>query len=171
LAAVLFVSIQDVHSPAECCPPSRVASFVVTQPREKPNAVTGSETKELGAVVQIDDGKIRADLDEVVRTTAEETLNALLDAKADFLCGVRKSGRSDALYGLTLEDSMNDLQKKICFGMVNIFERCKITGNYGAIGGFKNDAGHLSYGRSQVSLSSGNLFLLIKAYCDAIDAQ
>jgi putative transposase len=38
-------------------------------------------------VVQIDDGKIRAHLDEMVRSTVEETLNALLDAEADFLCG------------------------------------------------------------------------------------
>lgn len=66
---------------------------------------------------------------------------------------------------------MDELQKKTCFGMVNIFESSKVTGNYGAIGGLKNDAGHLSYGRSQVSLSSGNLYLLIKAYCEAPDAQ
>jgi len=55
-------------------------------------AVAGTESgsKALGAVVQIDDGKIRAHLDEVVRATVEETLNALLDAEADHLCGARK---------------------------------------------------------------------------------
>ena len=66
---------------------------------------------------------------------------------------------------------MNDLQKQTCISMVNIFESSSVTGNYGAIGGLKNDKGHLSYGRSQVSLASGNLFLLIKAYCEAPDAQ
>lgn len=66
---------------------------------------------------------------------------------------------------------MNDLQKRICNAIVNIFEGSKITGNYGALGGFHNDRGHLSYGRSQVSLVSGNLYSLIKAYCDAQDAQ
>ena len=68
-------------------------------------AVTGAESgnKALGAVVQIDDGKIRAHLDEVVRATVEETLNALLDAEADHLCGARKyertEGRNDTRAG------------------------------------------------------------------------
>ena len=35
----------------------------------------GSETKTLGSVVQIDEGKIQAHLDELVRATVEETLN------------------------------------------------------------------------------------------------
>jgi hypothetical protein len=49
----------------------------------------------LGPVVQIDEGRIQAHLDEVVRTTVEETLNALLDAEADRLCGARKYERSE----------------------------------------------------------------------------
>jgi putative transposase len=56
---------------------------------------TESGSKALGAVVQIDDGKIRAHLDEVVRATVEETLNALLDAEADHLCGARKYERTE----------------------------------------------------------------------------
>ena len=55
--------------------------------------VTGS--KALGAVVQIDDGKIRAHLGEVVRATVEETLKALLDPEADHLCGARKYERTE----------------------------------------------------------------------------
>ena len=50
----------------------------------------GNEVKGLGSVVQIDEGKIQAHLDEVVRSTVEETLNALLDSEADHLCGARK---------------------------------------------------------------------------------
>jgi hypothetical protein len=34
-------------------------------------------------VVQIDEDKIQAHLDQVVRSTVEETLNSLLDAEAD----------------------------------------------------------------------------------------
>ena len=34
-------------------------------------------------------------LDEVVRSTVEETLNALLDAEADHLCGARKYERTE----------------------------------------------------------------------------
>ena len=49
----------------------------------------------LGPVVQIDEGRIQAHLDEVVRSTVEETLNALLDAEADRLCGARKYERTE----------------------------------------------------------------------------
>ena len=45
--------------------------------------------------MQIDEGRIQAHLDEVVRSTVEETLNALLDAEADRLCGARKYERSE----------------------------------------------------------------------------
>jgi putative transposase len=48
-----------------------------------------------GPVVQIDEGRIQARLDEVVRSTVEETLNALLDAEADQLCGARKYERTE----------------------------------------------------------------------------
>jgi transposase-like protein len=47
-------------------------------------------------VVQIDEGRIQAHVDEVVRSTLEETLNALLDAEADQLCGARKYERTEA---------------------------------------------------------------------------
>jgi len=57
----------------------------------------------LGPVVHIDDVRIQAHLDEVVRATVEETLNALLDAEADHLCGARKyervEGRKDTRAG------------------------------------------------------------------------
>jgi transposase-like protein len=49
----------------------------------------------LGPVVKIDEGRIREHLDEVVRSTVEETLNALLDAEADHLCGARKYERTE----------------------------------------------------------------------------
>jgi putative transposase len=55
----------------------------------------GSEVKVLGSVVQIDEGKIQAHLDEVVRSTVEETLNGLMDAEADHLCGARRYERSE----------------------------------------------------------------------------
>jgi putative transposase len=48
-----------------------------------------------GPVVQIDEGRIQAHLDEVVRSTEEETLNALLDAEADHLCGAKKYERTE----------------------------------------------------------------------------
>jgi transposase-like protein len=49
----------------------------------------------LGGVVRIDDGRIQAHLDAVVRSTVEEALNALLDAEVDHLCGARKYERTE----------------------------------------------------------------------------
>ncbi len=46
--------------------------------------------------MQIDEGRIQAHLDKVVRATVEETLNALLDAEADQLCRTRKYERTEA---------------------------------------------------------------------------
>jgi hypothetical protein len=48
----------------------------------------------LREVVRIDDGQIRSHLDQVVRESVEQTLNALLDAEADALCNARKYERS-----------------------------------------------------------------------------
>jgi hypothetical protein len=41
----------------------------------------------MGQVIQIDEARIRDHLGEMVRGTVEETLNALLEAEADQLCG------------------------------------------------------------------------------------
>ena len=65
------------------------------EPTMEAGVERAGEAKSLGAVVQIDEGKIRAHLDEVVRATVEETLNALLDAEADHLCGARKYERTE----------------------------------------------------------------------------
>jgi putative transposase len=46
--------------------------------------------------VQVDEAKIHEHLDGVVRRTVEETLNALLDAEADHLCGARRYERTEA---------------------------------------------------------------------------
>jgi len=53
-----------------------------------------SETKALGKVVQIDEAKIRDHLGELVRGTVEETLNAMLDAEADAMCGAQRYERN-----------------------------------------------------------------------------
>ena len=66
------------------------------EPTKEAEAGASSTVKPVaGPVVQIDEGRIQAHLDEVVRSTVEETLNALLDAEADRLCGARKYERSE----------------------------------------------------------------------------
>jgi putative transposase len=62
----------------------------------EPTKEPGSREKQpLRPVAQIDEGRIQAHLDGVVRSTVEEALNALLDAEADHLCGARKYERSE----------------------------------------------------------------------------
>lgn len=46
------------------------------------------------AVIRIDEGQIKGHVDRVVRESVEQTLNALLDAEADALCGAKKYERS-----------------------------------------------------------------------------
>ena len=53
-----------------------------------------NETKALGKVVQIDEAKIQDHLGELVRGTVEETLNAMLDAEADAMCGAQRYERN-----------------------------------------------------------------------------
>jgi transposase-like protein len=65
------------------------------EPTKEDEAVISGVKAVVGPVVQIDEGRIQAHLDEVVRSTVEETLNALLDAEADRLCGARKYERSE----------------------------------------------------------------------------
>lgn len=66
------------------------------------NGFDGS-VKGFEKVISIDESKIQSHLSEVVRSTVEETLNALLDAEADHLCGAaryeRSSGRVDTRAG------------------------------------------------------------------------
>lgn len=62
---------------------------------------------------------------------------------------------------------MNELQKKTAQAIVNIFESGRPLGDYGCVTVLAGDTGHLTYGRSQTTLSSGNLALLLRAYCDA----
>jgi putative transposase len=57
----------------------------------------------MGQVIQIDEARIKDHLGEMVRGTVEETLNAMLDAEADRLCGAgryeRSEGRRDTRAG------------------------------------------------------------------------
>lgn len=52
--------------------------------------VAASATKPLGDVIAINEGLIKDHLNKVVVTTVEETLNALLAAEADQLCGAKR---------------------------------------------------------------------------------
>jgi len=61
----------------------------------------------------------------------------------------------------------SELHKKTAQAIVNIFESGRPLGDYGCVTVLSGDTGHLTYGRSQTSLGSGNLALLLHAYCEA----
>lgn len=56
--------------------------------------MTEDNKKTLGKVVQIDERRIQDHLGELVRGTVEETLNGMLEAEADALCGAQRYERS-----------------------------------------------------------------------------
>ncbi len=66
---------------------------------------------------------------------------------------------------------MKEIKKKAAQAIVNIFETGTPYGDYGMVTLLPGDTGHLTYGRSQTTLASGNLYLLIKAYCSTEGAE
>ena len=79
-----------------------------------------SDENPMGQVIQIDEARIRDHLGEMVRGTVEETLNAMLDAEADQLCGAGRYERSQARqdtragsYERTLQTGAGEVNLKI----------------------------------------------------------
>jgi putative transposase len=79
-----------------------------------------SEEDGMGQVIQIDEGPIRDHLGAMVRGTVEETLNAMLDAEADRLCGAARYERSEqrqdtraGSYERTLETRAGEVTLKV----------------------------------------------------------
>jgi transposase-like protein len=63
-------------------------------------------------ILRIDEGQIRGHLDEMVRTTVEKTLNEMLDAEAEALCGAKHYERSDSRAGYRSGHYERDLETK-----------------------------------------------------------
>jgi len=63
--------------------------------RAMQNSDSAQSDKDLRNVIKINEAQIQDHLGEMVRLTVEETLNAMLDAEADHLCGVKRYERSD----------------------------------------------------------------------------
>ena len=57
------------------------------------------------------------------------------------------------------------LQRAAAQAIVNIFETGEVLGDYGQVTLIAGDTGHLTYGRSQTTLGSGNLAPLLARYC------
>ena len=58
------------------------------------NSDSADTSKNLSQVIKINEAQIQNHLGEMVRSTVEETLNAMLDAEADHLCNAKRYERS-----------------------------------------------------------------------------
>jgi chitosanase len=56
-------------------------------------------------------------------------------------------------------------QKKTAEAIINLFETSEVLGDYSQVTLIPGDTGHLTYGRSQTTLGSGNLRDLLERYC------
>jgi chitosanase len=56
-------------------------------------------------------------------------------------------------------------QKQTAQSIVNLFETGVVLGDYGSVTVIPGDTGHLTFGRSQTTLGSGNLLGLLQRYC------
>lgn len=71
-----------------------------------------TETRALDKVIRIDEAQVQAHLSEMVRSSVEETLNALLDAEADRLCQARRYERTEARQDTRAGSYQRDLHTK-----------------------------------------------------------
>ncbi|MCA8928955.1 MAG: peptidoglycan-binding protein [Alphaproteobacteria bacterium] len=62
---------------------------------------------------------------------------------------------------------LTETQKQTAQAIVQIFETGRVRGDYGAVTLLAGDTGHLTYGKAQTTLASGNLALLVGDYCRA----
>lgn len=62
-------------------------------------------------------------------------------------------------------------QKATILAIVNIFETGLVLGDYSQVTLLDGDSGHLTYGRSQTTLATGNLGKLVALYCQVAGAR
>ena len=60
------------------------------------NSTSATAEKNLSNVIKIDQAQVQEHLDELVRSTVEETLNGMLDAEADQLCNAQRYEHTEA---------------------------------------------------------------------------
>ena len=84
------------------------------------NSDSAQSDKDLRNVIKINEAQIQDHLGEMVRSTVEETLNAMLDAEADQLCGAKRYERNDKRtngraghYGRNFHTKAGEIELKI----------------------------------------------------------
>jgi hypothetical protein len=66
---------------------------------------------------------------------------------------------------------LTNTQIATCQSIINIFETSAVLGEYGNVTVIDGDSGHLTFGRSQTTLGSGNLADLLERYCGNAGAR
>lgn len=67
--------------------------------------------------------------------------------------------------------SESDLAKKTALAIISVFETGQAKGDYGTIVCHPRDPGGLTFGKHQTTIHTGNLYFLIKEYCDTDGAK
>jgi chitosanase len=67
--------------------------------------------------------------------------------------------------------SLTETQARTIQAIVNLFETSHVLGDYGQVTVLDGDTGHLTFGRSQTTLGSGNLHRLLQRYCTNAGAR
>lgn len=67
--------------------------------------------------------------------------------------------------------SLTPTQAQTIRAIVNLFETGSVLGDYGSVTVIPGDSGHLTFGRSQTTLATGNLHKLIEQYCSNVGAR
>lgn len=62
-------------------------------------------------------------------------------------------------------NSLTPTQVQAAQAIINIFETGSVRGDYGSVTVLEGDTGHLTFGRSQTTLSTGNLHDMLGLYC------
>lgn len=71
----------------------------------------------------------------------------------------------DAAAAETVPTELTTTQRATAKAIVNLFETGQVLGRYDQVTLLAGDSGHLTFGRSQTTLGSGNLGKLIAMYC------
>lgn len=119
-----------------------------------------------------DDTRARYELDPDYRVLGCEPW----PGEAGF-CAFRFELRAAALpmaamaMGPAASPALTPTQVRSAQAIVNIFETDAVLGQYGQVTLIEGDTGRLTYGRSQTTLGSGNLGLLLHRYCGNAGAR
>ncbi len=125
------------------------------------------------------------DYSQDLKDTGYEVMDCHKDASQPGMCTVRyrypqalpvaTAGKTLAAHSMALAAQHGPAampsQAAAAKAIVNLFETGEVLGDYGAVTVLAGDSGHLTYGRSQTTLGSGNLAEMLARYCEQPGAR